>query len=140
MVEMGGWGATASRDGLDAMYSASHGETFNCPVEICETRYGLDVGYKRLNEGAEGSGAHSGGRGVETLYRLRGKGVLSAGYSRNRVPVWGLAGGQAGGTNGLSIRRRDGTRSDHSFVSGVALAPGDEVLIGTANGGGWGAP
>ncbi len=43
MVEpqMGGWGATTERDGLDAMYSTSHGETFNCPVEICEAlRYG----------------------------------------------------------------------------------------------------
>ena len=33
MVEpqMGGWGATAERDGLDAMHSASHGDTFACP-------------------------------------------------------------------------------------------------------------
>ena len=45
MVEpqMGGWGATPERDGLDAMYATSHGDTFNCPAEIAEARYGLDV-------------------------------------------------------------------------------------------------
>ena len=50
MVEpqMGGWGATPKRDGLDCMYSASHGETFNCPVEICEARYGVEVGWRKL--------------------------------------------------------------------------------------------
>ena len=92
MVEpqMGGWGATMARDGLDAMYSASHGDTFNCPVEICEARYGIDVGYKRLNETAEGDGRHAGGKGLSLSYRPRGRAVLSAGYSRNRRPVWGL--------------------------------------------------
>lgn len=141
MVEpqMGGWGATATRDGLDAMYSGNHGETFNCPVEICEARYGIDVGYKRLNDGGEGAGLHSGGKGLEMSYRPRGPAVLSAGYSRNRVPVWGLAGGGNGGTNGLSVIRGKGSREDYAFASGVGISPGDEILIHTANGGGWGA-
>jgi len=142
MVEpqMGGWGATASRDGLDAMYSTSHGDTFNCPVEICEARYGIDVGWKRLNDTAEGQGLHSGGKGLSVSYRPRGRAVLSAGYSRNRQPVWGLAGGENGGTNGLSVRRLDGRRENHAFVSGLVVEPGDEILINTANGGGWGKP
>lgn len=140
MVEpqMGGWGATATRDGLDAMYSTNHGETFNCPVEICEARYGLDVGYKRLAESGAGRGLHSGGRGMETLYRLRAPAVLSAGYSRARQPVWGSNGGEPGGTNGISVLHPDGSREDHTFASGVALEPGDAVSIRTANGGGWG--
>ena len=75
MVEpqMGGWGATRSRDGLDAMYSTNHGDTFNCPVEICEARYGIDVGYKRLNETAEGGGQHAGGKGLSVRYHLRAR-------------------------------------------------------------------
>lgn len=141
MVEpqMGGWGATATRDGLDAMYSCSHGDTFNCPVEIAEARYGLDVDYKRLNETDEGRGLHSGGRGLSVSYRLRGRAILSAGYSRNRHPAWGSARGGNGGTNGLSVVRVDGARSDYAFASGIELASGDEILIQTANGGGWGA-
>jgi N-methylhydantoinase B len=142
MVEpqMGGWGATAERDGLDAMYSASHGETFNCPVEICEARYGINVGYKRLNESSEGKGWHSGGKGLTLSYRPRGRCVLSAGYSRNRRPVWGLKGGADGGTNGLCVIRSDGQRQEVAFASGLAIEPGDEIVIHTANGGGWGKP
>jgi N-methylhydantoinase B len=123
------------------MYSPSHGETFNCPVEICEARYGIDVGYKRLNESGEGKGLHSGGRGLSVSYRPRGRAVLSAGYSRNRQPAWGAAGGEAGGTNGIAVRRSGGDRrEDYAFVSGLAVEPGDEILVNTANGGGWGAP
>ncbi|WP_159587248.1 hydantoinase B/oxoprolinase family protein [Chelativorans xinjiangense] len=139
MVEpqMGGWGATCERDGLDAMYSASHGETFNCPVEICEARYGIDVGFKRLNETDEGRGRHCGGKGLSLSYRVRAPAVLSTGYSRNRQPAWGLAGGENGGTNGLSVIRSNGEREDYAFASDVPLEPNDEVLIHTANGGGW---
>ena len=141
MVEpqMGGWGATSARDGLDAMYSASHGETFNCPVEICETRYGLDVGYRRLSESDAGKGLHSGGKGLEISYRLRGPAVMSVGYSRAKQPVWGSAGGEPGGVNGVSVRRPDGRADRLTFASGVSLGPGDEIVITTANGGGWGA-
>ncbi len=140
MVEpqMGGWGATATRDGLDAMYSASHGETFNTPVEIAEARYGIEVGYKRLSQSDAGAGRHRGGRGLEIGYRLRAPATLSAGYSRNRQPVWGLAGGEAGGTNGLTVIRGDGATEALAFASGVELSPGDEIRIITANGGGWG--
>jgi N-methylhydantoinase B len=140
MVEpqMGGWGATAERDGLDAMFSTGHGDTFNCPVEICEARYGLTVDYKRLNETREGSGLYSGGRGLSLAYRLRGRAVLSAGYSRNVQPVWGSAGGEPGGRNGIAVTRADGEIRSYAFVSGVELAPGDTVTITTANGGGWG--
>ena len=140
MVEpqMGGWGATADRDGLDAMYSCSHGETYNCPVEIAEARYGLEVGQKALRDDIAGQGLHSGGRGLAVSYRMRGDALLSAGYSRNRVPVWGLAGGDNGGTNGFAVQRTDGTREERAFASGVVLRVGDEILIHTANGGGWG--
>jgi N-methylhydantoinase B len=140
MVEpqMGGWGATPARDGLHAMYTTNHGDTFNCPVEIAEARYGLDVGFKRLGHGEEGRGRHSGGKGLSVSYRPRGRVVMSAGYSRNRLPVWGSAGGEDGGTNRISVLRAAGRREDLAFASGVVIEPGDEILIRTANGGGWG--
>jgi N-methylhydantoinase B len=140
MVEpqMGGWGATATRDGLDAMYSTGHGDTFNCPVEICEARYGIDVGYRQLNDVTDQTSLHKGGRGLTASLYPRSKAVLSAGYSRNRVPVWGSAGGASGDTNSISVVRENGSREDYSFVSGCVIMPGDSILIHTANGGGWG--
>ena len=140
MVEpqMGGWGATPERDGLDAMYSTNHGDTFNCPVEICEARYGIDVGWRRLSDSDAGQGRHRGGRGMSTCYRPRGHAVLAAGYSHTRVPVWGSAGSGDGGLNRISLHRPDGSTQEFSFASGLALDPGDALLIETANGGGWG--
>ena len=140
MVEpqMGGWGATAERDGLDAMYSASHGETFNCPVEICEARYGIDVGWKRLGDAAKQDSLHQGGRGLDICYRPRGRVILSAGYSRHVEPVWGANGGADGSTNALTVARENGERESHAFVSGLGVEPGDDILISTAAGGGWG--
>lgn len=141
MVEpqMGGWGATAERDGLDAMYSASHGETFNCPVEICEARYGIDVLWKQLDDaGPAATGLHKGGLGLSVCYAPRGECVVSAGYSRNRIPVWGLDGGSQGGLNQFAVKSGDGADRDYAFVSGLRVRPGDRIRITTARGGSWG--
>lgn len=133
MVEpqMGGWGATSERDGLDAMYSTSHGDTFNCPAEICEARYGLEVIQKALRNRDETPAIHRGGRGISIGYRLRANAVLSAGYSRNRVPVWP----NTRNTNALTIHHLDGRKQSAAFISGHQLVAGDEIWIETANGG-----
>ena len=137
MVEpqMGGWGATAERDGVDAMFSTSHGDTFNCPVEICEARYGLNVIHKSLTEALPQAGGHQGGRGVSVLYEARAEASLSAGYTRAIVPVWSLDAAAPGGVNALRIQRKSGETEHHRFISGARLAPGDRVLIETAQGG-----
>lgn len=137
MVEpqMGGWGATSEREGLDAMYSTSHGDTFNCPVEIAEARYGLWVEQKGLTDRAKESGTYAGGRGVRTHYRLRGPAMLSAGLSHTKVPVWSIGTGLTGGRNRLSARCGNAPFVCYVQVSGLVLAAGDEVVIDTAHGG-----
>ena len=92
MVEpqMGGWGATATRDGNSAMFSSSHGETFNCPVEIAEARYGFAFRRLALNDEPGGEGRHCGGRGLVKEFAIGGTATeLSAGYSRHRQRVLG---------------------------------------------------
>ena len=141
MVEpqMGGWGATSGRDGINCMFSTSHGETFNCPVEICEARYGLDVGWRTLRDDQAGRGRYSGGKGLSACLRPRSPATVAVGFSRHRQPVWGLAGGQQGGTNGLTVIRKNGGREKYGFVSDLRVEEGDELVIRTANGGGWGS-
>ena len=140
MVEpqMGGWGATSERGGLDAMFSSSHGDTYNCPIEILESRYGIDVGWKRLNADESGAGLHNGGKGLSMSYQPRSRTILAAGFSRNRINVWGLNGGSDGGTNQIRVVRPNGQEEKYSFVSDLIIEPGDEIIIETANGGGWG--
>lgn len=137
MVEpqMGGWGATATRPGLDAMYSTNHGDTFNCPVEIAEARYGFDVVEKTLADRPERAGEMPGGRGVRIRYGLRGPATLSVGLSHGVEPVWSLGGAQPGGLNSLRVERaRNGTEA-YRYASGVALEKGDTVVVESAFGG-----
>lgn len=109
------------------------------PVEMCEARYGLEVGWKRMRDDPSGDGFHSGGKGVSLCYRPRTSVVVAAGFSRNRKNVWGLNGGAPGGTNRLRHIRADGASESNAFVSELEVEPGDELIIETANGGGWGA-
>ena len=137
MVEpqMGGWGATNERDGIDAMFSTNHGNTFNCPVEICEVRYGLDVVHKQLAAKVHNPTGFSGGAGVSVMYEARASATLSVGYTRAKIPVWSLNNQPPGGTNSMIIQRSTGENEHHQFASGISLEAGDRVLIETANGG-----
>jgi len=137
MVEpqMGGWGATQDRDGLDAMFSPNHGDTFNCPIEICEARYGLHVIHKRLAATTRNPRGRSGGAGVSVMYELRAAASLSVGYTRAKVPVWSSNDQPPGGTNVMIVQRRSGVQEVHQFAGGIVLRKGDRVLIETASGG-----
>lgn len=139
--ELGGWGARPDGDGVNAMFSAFHGETFNCPAEICEARHGLQVDALALNEEAGGHGRHRGGHGVRIDYRVRADDwTVTCGYTRSKFPPWGLEGGGAGTPNYLEVRRGDGSSERYAYADAVRLAKGDVVRIVTGNGGGYGDP
>ena len=137
MVEpqMGGWGATAERAGQSAMFSTNHGDTFNCPVEIAEARYGFDVLEKRLSLAPQTNGEHQGGAGLVLKYQMRNSGLLSTGYSHANVPVWSGPQANSGGVNKLSVISNRGECCVHHLASGVELQKGDIVELQTAYGG-----
>ena len=138
MVEpqMGGWGATAERPGTSAMYSTSHGDTFNCPVEIAEARYGFEVVEKSLNLAPQNEGGIAGGHGVRSVYQLLDSATVSVGLSHGVVPVWSNDDTFAGGTNSLRVRTASGENRQYCFASGLELQAGDRIEIETAYGGG----
>lgn len=137
MVEpqMGGWGATGDRPGNDAMFSTNHGDTFNCPVEVAEARYGFEVLAKQLGESRPAEGEQPGGRGVITRIKMHGRGVMSAGFSHGVAPVWALPGATKGGLNTLTLAREGNGQPQPTFISKLALQSGDEIEISTARGG-----
>lgn len=137
--EIGGWGAEPGRDGNNAVYSGLHGETYNCPVEVCEARYGLYVERMALNDEPGGHGQFRGGRGVCIDYRIRADGsFMTCGYTRSVVPPWGLEQGAEGTPNYVEVIRKDGQRERHAMASGIALSAGDLVRVRTGAGGGYG--
>ncbi len=137
--EIGGWGAEPGRDGNNAVYSGLHGETYNCPVEVCEARYGLYVERMALNDEPGGHGQFRGGRGICIDYRVRADGsFLTCGYTRSVVPPWGLQEGLDGTPNYVEVLRGDQPPQRYAMASAVPLNTGDLVRVRTGAGGGYG--
>ena len=139
--ELGGWGADARGDGAAGQFSGFHGETFNCPAEVAEARYGLFVDRMALDPQPGGEGRHRGGAGLAMDYRVRSDGCfLTCGYTRARTQPWGLDGGRDGTNNYIEIRRRDGTQERHAYATAITVNEGDVIGIRTGTGGGYGDP
>jgi N-methylhydantoinase B len=139
--QLGGWGASAGRDGNTAIFSGFHGETYNCPAEVAEARYGLYVDRLELNAAPGGEGEHRGGKGIVLEYRVRANDThLTCAYSRSKHPPWAIGGGLEGSPNYVEVVRRDGTSEKHAIVTGLSLAEGDVIRVVTGNGAGFGDP
>jgi len=139
--EIGGWGAGPTFDGTSAMFCALHGDTFNCPAEIAETRYGVTVGQLSLSSEDGGAGEFRGGKGVCIDYEINNDAsFLTCAYTRSTVPPWGLKGGLSGTTNRIEVIRKNGATEVHAMASEVEVNTGDIVRVITANGAGYGDP
>ena len=139
--QVGGWGAYDEGDGMNANFSAFHGDTFNTPAEISEARHGVYVDQMRLTEEDGGEGKFRGGKGIIMDYRVRSKNAwLSVAYTRSKSLPWSLEGGREGGPNYVEIIRKDGKKERYSVITVLPLEPEDVVRIHTGNGGGYGNP
>jgi len=139
--QLGGWGASADRDGNSALFSGSAGHTFNCPAEVAEARYGLFVEQLRLSDEPGGEGRFRGGKGIVLDYRVRSNGCfLTCSYSRNRHLPWPLAGGRPGSPNYVEVVRARGGVERHAVVTGLTVDEDDVIRIHTGTGAGFGAP
>lgn len=139
--ELGGWGATHEYDGNHAVFSPIHGDTFNCPVEIAENRYGVYVDKLALNMEPGGEGQYRGGRGIVLEYRVREDNAsMTCGFSRSKVLPWGLEGGNDGTSNHVELVRVDGSVTRHAFESDICMNKGDVARVVTGNGAGYGDP
>src|SRR5438874_1830611 len=139
--QLGGWGGAQGQDGDSAQYTASHGETFNCAVEVNEARNGVRIDRLELSDEPGGEGEFRGGKGIRLDYRIRSDDFwITAMYSRSKVPPWGLSGGRDGSVNYVHVLRSDGREEKYSSCAKLPLKRGDVVRIVTANGGGYGDP
>jgi N-methylhydantoinase B len=139
--ELGGWGGTPRADGNPGQFSALHGETYNCPAEVAEARYGVTVDYLSFHNEEGGDGLHRGGKGVRIDYRIKSDNAwLTVAYTRSKVPPWPLAGGCPGSPNHVLIVRANGETKRYSVVSGLTLNTDDVIRVMTGTGAGWGDP
>ncbi len=139
--ELGGWGGSPISDGNPGQFSALHGETYNCPAEVAEARYGVTVDYLSFHDEDGGAGFHRGGKGVRIDYRIKSDNAwLTVAYTRCKVPPWPLKGGQEGSPNHVLIRRTNGNTERYSVVTGLTLHTDDVIQVMTGTGAGWGDP
>ena len=137
----GGWGARPHGDGPSATYTIGHGDTFNVPVEVLETRFPVMVERYRMRTDSGGAGRYRGGLGLERVYRILDNGVFNGLTDRTDCPPWGLDGGKPGSSGSISIRRK-GRRAPEHFrkITGLRLGADDRLTFCTGGGGGYGDP
>jgi N-methylhydantoinase B len=139
--QVGGWGGSAHRDGNDAIFSGFHGETYNCPAEVAEARYGLYVDRLELNLEPGGEGQHRGGHGIVVEYQVRTDGCFfTCAYTRSRFTPWPMDGGHEGSPNYAEVVRTDGSVERFAVTTAKIVNTGDVIRIHSANGAGYGDP
>lgn len=138
----GGWGAAQGQDGARGQFCIGDGETYNVPVEVAETRYGVMIDEYSLRTDGAGAGEFIGGAGVTRAYRaMTDKQFVSATFGRNKYLPWGLNGGEQGSPNEFTIEKADSEKDGpFGIYPRYPLNKDDVVKLMTATGGGYGEP
>jgi N-methylhydantoinase B len=133
----GGHGAGPSWDGLSGRHSHMT-NTLNTPVEALEYVLPIRVLEYAQRGGSGGTGQYRGGDGIRRVYEFLGPATVTVNSERRIFTPYGLYGGKPG----LAGRNRIITAEGETDVGGKYTAPviaGDQVIIETPGGGGWGA-
>src|SRR5699024_9294351 len=139
---VGGWGGSDGQDGASGQFCVLDGETYNVPVEVAETRYGVLIDEYSLNTGPEGAGEFTGGKGVVRSYRaMSDNQAATITFGRNQYPLWGIDEGHQGSTNRFYIEKNNGeVDGPFGVYPRYPLQKGDVLKLVTATGGGYGNP
>jgi N-methylhydantoinase B/oxoprolinase/acetone carboxylase alpha subunit len=147
-IDGSGWGATAYHDG-NAVMCPVNGNCRNTPVEVLENKFPWMTLEYRLRLDSGGPGKFRGGLGSSrTLRVLAPEITVNALIDRTKTHAWGLFGGGKGARGGIFVKKKGDTRfrtfseafgtiSDSKFTR-VVLKQGDEVMIQSPGGGGYG--
>ncbi|MGW8428437.1 hydantoinase B/oxoprolinase family protein [Peribacillus simplex] len=139
---VGGWGAADGQDGAAGQFCVADGETYNVPVEVAETRYGVLVDEYSLRADGAGAGKNVGGSGVIRSYRALTDGQFATiTFGRNQTKPWGANGGKDGSHNEFFIEKANGEiEGPFGVYARYPLNKGDVIKLITGTGGGYGDP
>lgn len=139
-VEAVGMGATAHRDGENALLHHCESGCCNIPNEVEESRVPLLIERYQLREDSGGAGKFRGGVGVVKEYHaLESTTAISIAERTEASIITGIDGGKAGSLNAITYfpgTERELKRGKHK----ADLQRGDRVLIQSGGGAGWGDP
>jgi N-methylhydantoinase B/oxoprolinase/acetone carboxylase alpha subunit len=133
----GGSGAGADFDGQSAVHTHMTNSRLTDP-EVLETRYPVILEEFSIRHGSGGDGAHKGGDGAlrQILFReTMSAAILSM---RRETEPFGLSGGEPGMPGANMVIRADGETVALKGRDEIVVERGDQILIATPGGGGFG--
>ena len=148
--EASGWGGRRQTDGNSAQ-NHIHGNCRITPIEIFETRFPWRTVCYQLIPDSGGAGRRRGGLATRRIVEALAPEIrLSVFMDHVKNGAWGFQGGHDGRTAGVSIKRRGdaafrsfteacGTVSPSKFAN-IVIREGDQVMIESAGGAGYGLP
>ena len=144
-----GWGANHYKDGNNAVV-VPNGNCRNTPVEVFESRYPWLTRSYELVQDSAGPGQYRGGLGIRRILEVVEPAEInvSAVFERMKVSPWGLFGGGHANTSAILVKKKGDDRfrtfsevyrtvSAAKFINCV-VEPGDQVLLQSPGGGGFG--
>jgi 5-oxoprolinase (ATP-hydrolysing) len=135
----GGTGAGPDFDGADAVHSHMTNTRLTDP-EVLEWRFPVRVEEFAIRRGSGGAGAHRGGDGVRRRLRFLEPMTVTTLTSHRVIPPHGMAGGRPGLCGCNAILRADGQEESLRGNDIAEVNPGDQFLMETPGGGGFGEP
>jgi N-methylhydantoinase B len=136
----GGWGACANHDGAGPFRTMAHGDTRIIPIELQESIYPYRIVEFSLREDSAGAGKFRGGLGFRKCYEILGPCNLQAMFDRVKWPPWGVQGGKEAQSGQITVVKKSGAMEVIHKTKGYPLEPGDEIIVETGGGGGYGPP
>jgi 5-oxoprolinase (ATP-hydrolysing) len=133
----GGAGAGPGFDGASGVQTHMTNSRLTDP-EVLESRHPVLLPEFRYRRGSGGAGRNRGGDGLLRRIGFRAPMTVSILSGRRRVAPFGLAGGGDGLPGVNRLRRRDGGTETLPACASAEVAAGDEIVIETPGGGGFG--
>ncbi|ODN71111.1 hydantoinase B/oxoprolinase family protein [Methylobrevis pamukkalensis] len=126
-------------DGSDVVHIVPNSR--NLPAEFSETRYPILIEQLGLMQDSGGAGKRRGGFGYDKRIRPLTDCRLISNADRSLLGCYGVNGGKAGGSYGVSVLDADGGETVHPGMTDTVIVPaGGVVRLVTTGGGGWGDP
>lgn len=132
----GGMGAGPQSDGCCGRHSHMT-NTRNTPIEALEYAYPFRISRYALRDGSGGKGRRNGGDGLVRAYTFLQPAEVTVLSDRRVTRPYGLAGGEPG-QPGCNRLKQNGVESDLPGKSTFPVNAGDELIIETPGGGGYG--
>ena len=134
----GGMGAGHYSDGANGRHSHMT-NTLNTPVEALEYAYPFRIMQYSLREGSGGDGKQQGGEGLVRAYEFLQAAEITLLSDRRVTKPYGLEGGDSG-CPGYNILKQRDVEKDLPGKCSFTVEEGDELIIETPGGGGYGIP